>query len=71
MASARLRAEPLSNPRTGLSDEILRASHPSIGERIDFANTYHPWWDRPTPPPGADADRAEGAARSERTDSVE
>jgi hypothetical protein len=22
---------------------IWRASHPSLGERIEFANDYHPW----------------------------
>jgi hypothetical protein len=22
---------------------FLRASHPALGERLDFCNTYHPW----------------------------
>jgi hypothetical protein len=22
---------------------LWRGSHPSLGERIDFANRYHPW----------------------------
>ncbi len=33
----------LSVPRPGLFYKIWRASHPSLGERIDFCNTYHPW----------------------------
>jgi Zn-dependent protease with chaperone function len=34
--------ENLSNPRPGLVYKIFRASHPSIGQRIDFCNTYRP-----------------------------
>ena len=33
----------LSNPRPGMLYKIWRASHPSIGERIDFINRYRPW----------------------------
>ena len=38
-----LLTENLGNPRPGLLYKIFRASHPSAGERIDFANSYHPW----------------------------
>jgi STE24 endopeptidase len=30
-------------PRPGLLYVIFRASHPSVADRIDFANTYRPW----------------------------
>jgi STE24 endopeptidase len=39
----KLQRENLSIPRPGPVFKLLRASHPSIGERIDFCNTYHPW----------------------------
>ena len=39
----KLQQENLSNPRPGLVYEIWRASHPPIGERIDFCNAYRPW----------------------------
>jgi STE24 endopeptidase len=42
-AHVKLFTENLGNPRPGLFYTIFRASHPSAGERIDFANTYHPW----------------------------
>jgi STE24 endopeptidase len=42
-AHVKLQTENLGNPRPGLLYKIFRASHPSAGERIDFANTYHPW----------------------------
>jgi len=42
-AFVKLQAENLSNPRPGFIYKIFRSSHPSIGERIDFCNTYHPW----------------------------
>lgn len=32
----------LAVPRPGLLYKILRASHPPIGERVDFINAYHP-----------------------------
>jgi Zn-dependent protease with chaperone function len=41
-AFVRLQEENLSNPRPGLIYKIFRATHPSIGERIDFCNTYRP-----------------------------
>jgi Zn-dependent protease with chaperone function len=43
MADAKMQAENLGNPRPDLFYTIFRASHPSIGERIDFSNSYHPW----------------------------
>ena len=42
-ASIKLQIENLSVPRPGLFYKLWRASHPSVGERIDFANTYKPW----------------------------
>ncbi len=43
MAFVKLQQENLSNPRPGLLYKIWRASHPPLGERIDFANRYRPW----------------------------
>ncbi len=31
------------NPRPGLLYQLFRGSHPSLGERIDFCNSYNPW----------------------------
>jgi Zn-dependent protease with chaperone function len=42
MAFVKLQSENLSNPRPGLVYKLFRATHPSIGERIDFCNTYRP-----------------------------
>jgi STE24 endopeptidase len=42
MAFVKLQEENLSNPRPGLIYKIFRATHPSIGDRIDFCNSYHP-----------------------------
>jgi Zn-dependent protease with chaperone function len=39
----RLQEEDLMIPRPGWVYIILRASHPSIGDRIDFFNSYKPW----------------------------
>ena len=39
----RLLDENLGVPRPGMFYTIWRATHPSIGERIDFFNTYKPW----------------------------
>ena len=41
-AFVKLQTENLSNPRPGWVYKIFRASHPSIGERIDFCNEYRP-----------------------------
>jgi len=42
-AFVKIQEENLANPRPGLLYKIFRASHPSLGERIDFCNSYHPW----------------------------
>jgi Zn-dependent protease with chaperone function len=39
----RLQEENLGVPRPGPIFTLLRATHPSIGDRIDFFNTYKPW----------------------------
>jgi Zn-dependent protease with chaperone function len=46
----KMQMENLSNPRPGLLYKIFRSTHPSIGERIDFCNTYHPWQSQPSAP---------------------
>jgi Zn-dependent protease with chaperone function len=56
MADVKMQEENLGNPRPGLFYTFFRASHPSIGERIDFANHYHPWRTE-SGPPAADAAR--------------
>jgi len=38
-----LQQQNLAVPRPGLLFKIFRASHPPIGERVDFINDYHPW----------------------------
>lgn len=42
-AFVRLQAENLANPRPGWLFVIWRGSHPSLAERIEFANAYRPW----------------------------
>jgi STE24 endopeptidase len=42
-AFVKLQTENLGNPRPGLLYKLWRASHPPIGERIDFCNEYKPW----------------------------
>lgn len=42
-AFVKLQQENLSNPRPGPLYKLWRASHPTLGERIDFCNTYRPW----------------------------
>ena len=54
MAFVKLQEENLSNPRPGLLYTLFRSTHPSIGDRIDFCNSYHPW-------------RADGALELENT----
>jgi Zn-dependent protease with chaperone function len=39
----RLQEENLSVPRPGPIFKFWRGSHPSLGERVDFANHYRPW----------------------------
>lgn len=43
MAFVRLQTENLGNPWPGPLFTLWRASHPSLGERIEFANDYRPW----------------------------
>jgi STE24 endopeptidase len=38
-----LQEQNLSIPRPGLLYKVFRASHPPIGERVDFINSYQPW----------------------------
>jgi Zn-dependent protease with chaperone function len=45
-AFVKMQKENLGNPRPGPIFTYFRASHPSIGDRIDFCNAYHPWADR-------------------------
>jgi len=42
-AFVKLQMENLSNPRPGMLYKIWRASHPVLGDRIDYANQYRPW----------------------------
>ena len=43
LAFAEMQRENLINPRPNWFYQFWRATHPSIGERIDFCNSYHPW----------------------------
>jgi Zn-dependent protease with chaperone function len=38
-----LQRENLGYPRPGAFYQILRSTHPSLGERVDFCNNYRPW----------------------------
>ena len=38
-----LQQENLAVPRPGWLYKLFRASHPPIGERVDFINHYRPW----------------------------
>jgi Zn-dependent protease with chaperone function len=42
-AFVKLQTENLGIPRPGVLYMLWRGSHPSLGDRIDFANAYHPW----------------------------
>jgi STE24 endopeptidase len=42
-AFVKLQADVLAVPRPGLLNVLWRQSHPPLGDRIDFANAYHPW----------------------------
>ncbi len=42
-AFVKLQQENLGVPRRGLLYKLWRASHPLLGERIDFCNAYRPW----------------------------
>jgi Zn-dependent protease with chaperone function len=42
-AFVKLQEDALANPRPGPLFKAWRASHPPLGERIEFSNSYHPW----------------------------
>jgi STE24 endopeptidase len=42
-AFVKLQQENLAVPRPGPLYTLFRQSHPPLGERIDFANSYRPW----------------------------
>jgi Zn-dependent protease with chaperone function len=42
-AFVRLQEDNLAVPRPGLLYTLWRGSHPSLGDRVDFANHYRPW----------------------------
>lgn len=42
-AFVKLQEENLSVPRPNLLYKLWQASHPTLGERIDFSNEYRPW----------------------------
>jgi Zn-dependent protease with chaperone function len=42
-AFAILQQENLGNPRPGTLYKLWRATHPVLGDRIDFCNAYRPW----------------------------
>ena len=42
-AFVKLQMENLGNPRPGRLYKLWRATHPPLGERIDFCNDYKPW----------------------------
>jgi Zn-dependent protease with chaperone function len=44
-AFVKLQTDALAVPRPGPLYVLWRASHPTLGARIDFANGYHPWRD--------------------------
>ena len=39
----RSQQENLGVPRPGTFYTLWRASHPTLGDRIDFSNDYRPW----------------------------
>jgi Zn-dependent protease with chaperone function len=45
MAFVKLQEDALGNPWPGPIFTLWRESHPSLGERIEFSNSYHPWQD--------------------------
>jgi Zn-dependent protease with chaperone function len=56
LSFVKLQQENLSNPRPGPIFNLFRASHPSIGERIDFCNSYRPWLLGERPPAHPEVD---------------
>jgi len=43
VAFVKLQSENLGNPRPGWLYKFWRSSHPTLGDRIDFCNSYKPW----------------------------
>jgi STE24 endopeptidase len=43
LAFVKLQQENLGVPRPALLVMLWRGTHPALGKRIDFANSYHPW----------------------------
>ena len=43
LAFVKLQQENLSVPRPAFLYMLWRGTHPCLGDRIDFANAYHPW----------------------------
>jgi STE24 endopeptidase len=43
MAFVKLQMDNLYNPRPATWYKIMRSSHPILGDRIDYANSYKPW----------------------------
>lgn len=43
LAFVKLQKENLGVPRPGILMKWLRSTHPPLGERIDFCNSYRPW----------------------------
>jgi Zn-dependent protease with chaperone function len=60
----KLMEENLSNPRPGPIYKFFRSSHPSIGERIDFCNSYRPWMQVERPPANSQKELSHGSPRS-------
>lgn len=44
-AFVKLQAEAQGVPEPGWLERVFRLTHPSLKDRIDFANDYHPWLD--------------------------
>ena len=43
LSFVRLQQDNLANPRPHWLVRLFRASHPTVAERIEFANSYRPW----------------------------
>jgi len=43
LSFVRLQQDNLANPRPHWIVRLFRASHPTLAERIEFANSYRPW----------------------------
>ena len=43
LSFVRLQLDNLANPRPHWIVRLFRASHPTLAERIEFANSYRPW----------------------------